>query len=78
MRLEQRKSRTDRIGQLAVAIDRRSEPTLPNPVEDEVHSSLSFRLQQIRVIFGTIPDTPAQTSRLETAATAELGVLLSR
>jgi Helicase conserved C-terminal domain len=55
-RLEQRKGRIDRIGQLAAAIDILN-LRYRNSVEDQVHSALSSRLQQIRSIFGTIPDT---------------------
>jgi hypothetical protein len=55
-RLEQRKGRIDRIGQLAAAIDILN-LRYRGSVEDEVHSALSSRLQQIRSIFGTIPDT---------------------
>jgi hypothetical protein len=53
---EQRKGRIDRIGQLAAAIDILN-LRYRGSVEDEVHSALSSRLQQIRSIFGTIPDT---------------------
>ena len=55
-RLEQRKGRIDRIGQLAAAIDILN-LRYRGSVEDEVHGALSSRLQQIRSIFGTIPDT---------------------
>ena len=53
-RLEQRKGRIDRIGQLAAAIDILN-LRYRSSVEDQVHSALSSRLQQIRSIFGTIP-----------------------
>ena len=55
-RLEQRKGRIDRIGQLASSIDILN-LRYRGSVEDEVHHVLSARLQQIREIFGTIPDT---------------------
>jgi superfamily II DNA/RNA helicase len=55
-RLEQRKGRIDRIGQLASSIDILN-LRYRGSVEDEVHHVLSSRLQQIREIFGTIPDT---------------------
>jgi superfamily II DNA or RNA helicase len=54
-RLEQRKGRIDRIGQMAAAIDILN-LRYRNSVEDEVHSALSSRLQQIRDVFGTVPD----------------------
>ena len=59
-RLEQRKGRIDRIGQLADAIDVLN-LRYRGSVEDEVHQALSSRLQQIRDVFGTIP-TPSRTS----------------
>ena len=55
-RLEQRKGRIDRIGQLASSIDVLN-LRYRGSVEDEVHHVLSARLEQIREIFGTIPDT---------------------
>jgi superfamily II DNA or RNA helicase len=55
-RLEQRKGRIDRIGQLASQIDVLN-LRYRGSVEDEVHAALSTRLQEIRDIFGTIPDT---------------------
>jgi superfamily II DNA or RNA helicase len=55
-RLEQRKGRIDRIGQLASSIDILN-LRYRGSVEDEVHHVLSARLQRIREIFGTIPDT---------------------
>ena len=55
-RLEQRKGRIDRIGQLAAAIDVLN-LRYRGSVEDEVHHALSGRLKQIREVFGTIPDT---------------------
>jgi hypothetical protein len=55
-RLEQRKGRIDRIGQLATSIDILN-LRYRGSVEDQVHQVLSARLEQIREIFGTIPDT---------------------
>ncbi len=55
-RLEQRKGRIDRLGQLASEIDILN-LRYRNSVEDEVHHALSTRLWQIRDVFGTIPDT---------------------
>jgi superfamily II DNA or RNA helicase len=55
-RLEQRKGRIDRIGQLAASIDILN-LRYRGSVEDQVHHVLSGRLEQIREIFGTIPDT---------------------
>lgn len=55
-RLDQRKGRIDRIGELAGTIDILN-LRYRGSVEDEVHSALSSRLQQIRSIFCTIPDT---------------------
>jgi superfamily II DNA or RNA helicase len=55
-RLEQRKGRIDRIGQQAASIDVLN-LRYRGSVEDDVHHALSSRLQQIREIFGTIPDT---------------------
>jgi hypothetical protein len=55
-RLEQRKGRIDRIGQLAANIDVLN-LRYRGSVEDEVHHALSSRLEQVRAIFGTIPDT---------------------
>ena len=52
-RLEQRKGRIDRIGQLAARIDVLN-LRYRGSVEDEVHHTLSLRLEQIRAIFGTI------------------------
>jgi hypothetical protein len=55
-RLEQRKGRIERIGQEAPAIDILN-LRYRGSVEDDVHVALSDRLQQIRDVFGTIPDT---------------------
>jgi superfamily II DNA/RNA helicase len=55
-RLEQRKGRIDRIGQLAANIDILN-LRYRDSVEEQVHHVLSARLQQIREIFGTVPDT---------------------
>jgi hypothetical protein len=55
-RLEQRKGRIDRIGQLASSIDILN-LRYRGSVEDEVHHVLSSRLRRIGEIFGTIPDT---------------------
>ena len=55
-RLEQRKGRIDRLGQLASEIDILN-LRYHTSVEDEVHRALSTRLRQIRDVFGTIPDT---------------------
>jgi hypothetical protein len=55
-RLEQRKGRIDRIGQVAASIDILN-LRYRGSVEDDAHHALSSRLQQIREIFGTIPDT---------------------
>ena len=55
-RLEQRKGRIDRIGQLAASIDILN-LRYRGSVEDQVHDVLSARLEKIREIFGTIPDT---------------------
>ena len=55
-RLEQRKGRIDRIGQLAKAIDILN-LRYRGSVEDEVHRALSTRLQSILEVFGTLPDT---------------------
>lgn len=55
-RLEQRKGRIDRLGQLASEIDILN-LRYRDLVEDEVHHALSTRLRQIRDVFGTIPDT---------------------
>jgi len=55
-RLEQRKGRIDRIGQLASTIDILN-LRYRGSVEDEVHHVLSARLQRVREIFGTVPDT---------------------
>ena len=55
-RLEQRKGRIDRIGQLVAAIDVLN-LRYRGSVEDQVHSALSSRLKEIRDVFGTIPDT---------------------
>jgi len=54
--LEQRKGRIDRIGPLASSIDILN-LRYRGSVEDQVHHVLSSRLQEIREIFGTIPDT---------------------
>jgi superfamily II DNA/RNA helicase len=55
-RLEQRKGRVDRIGQLASSIDVRN-LRYRGSVEDDVHRALSSRLKSIREVFGTVPDT---------------------
>ncbi len=55
-RLEQRKGRIERIGQEADVIDILN-LRYRGSVEDEVHHALSSRLQEIRDVFGTIPDT---------------------
>jgi superfamily II DNA or RNA helicase len=55
-RLEQRKGRIDRLGQLAGNIDILN-LRYRGSVEDQVHQTLSARLAHIREIFGTIPDT---------------------
>jgi superfamily II DNA or RNA helicase len=55
-RLEQRKGRVDRIGQLADSIDVLN-LRYRGSVEDDVHRALSSRLKSIREVFGTIPDT---------------------
>jgi superfamily II DNA or RNA helicase len=55
-RLEQRKGRIDRLGQLASSIDILN-LRYRGSVEDQVHQTLSARLAQIREVFGTIPDT---------------------
>jgi superfamily II DNA/RNA helicase len=55
-RLEQRKGRIDRLGQLAANIDILN-LRYRGSVEDQVHQALSSRLAEIRDIFGTIPDT---------------------
>ena len=55
-RLEQRKGRIDRIGQLASSIEVLN-LRYRGSVEDEVHKALSARLKSIREVFGTIPDT---------------------
>jgi superfamily II DNA/RNA helicase len=55
-RLEQRKGRVDRIGQLANSIDVLN-LRYRNSVEDDVHKALSSRLKSIREVFGTVPDT---------------------
>ena len=55
-RLEQRKGRIDRIGQRAEAIDILN-LRYRGSVEDDVHRALSARLETIRAVFGTIPDT---------------------
>jgi hypothetical protein len=55
-RLEQRKGRIDRLGQLAANIEILN-LRYRGSVEDQVHQTLSSRLAQIRDIFGTIPDT---------------------
>jgi hypothetical protein len=55
-RLEQRKGRIDRLGQLAANIEILN-LRYRGSVEDQVHHTLSFRLAEIREVFGTIPDT---------------------
>jgi superfamily II DNA/RNA helicase len=55
-RLEQRKGRIDRIGQQAVAVDILN-LRYRGSVEDDVHHALSARLESIRDVFGTVPDT---------------------
>ena len=55
-RLEQRKGRIDRIGQLANTIEVLN-LRYRGSVEDDVHRALSGRLQAIRDVFGTVPDT---------------------
>jgi hypothetical protein len=55
-RLEQRKGRIDRLGQLAANIEILN-LRYRGSVEDQVHQRLSSRLAQIRDIFETIPDT---------------------
>jgi superfamily II DNA or RNA helicase len=55
-RLEQRKGRIERIGQEAPVIDILN-LRYRGSVEDDVHATLSHRLQQIRDVFGTVPDT---------------------
>jgi superfamily II DNA or RNA helicase len=54
-RLEQRKGRIQRIGQLATAIYIYN-MRYKDSVEDKVHSKLSGRLQGIYTLFGQIPD----------------------
>ncbi len=54
-RLEQRKGRIDRIGQMADTIYLLN-LRYKDSVEDDVHRRLSERLQQVREVFGTIPD----------------------
>ncbi len=54
-RLEQRKGRIQRIGQLAEKIYIYN-MRYKNSVEDKVHSRLSSRLQDIFSLFGQIPD----------------------
>jgi superfamily II DNA/RNA helicase len=55
-RLEQRKGRIDRIGQLSGSIEVLN-LRYRGSVEDQVHKALSIRLKSIREVFGTIPDT---------------------
>jgi hypothetical protein len=55
-RLEQRKGRIDRIGQMAGTIEVLN-LRYRGSVEDDVHKALSGRLQAIRDVFGTVPDT---------------------
>ena len=55
-RLEQRKGRIDRIGQLAASMDVLN-LRYRGSVEDDVHKALSGRLKSIREVFGTVPDT---------------------
>ena len=55
-RLEQRKGRIDRIGQLANSIEVLN-LRYRGSVEDDVHKALSHRLKSIQDVFGTIPDT---------------------
>ncbi len=54
-RLEQRKGRIDRIGQMADTIYLLN-LRYRDSVEDDVHRRLSERLRHVREIFGTIPD----------------------
>ena len=55
-RLEQRKGRIERIGQEAPVIDILN-LRYGGSVEDDVHAALSDRLQEIRDVFGSVPDT---------------------
>jgi superfamily II DNA or RNA helicase len=55
-RLEQRKGRIERIGQEADVIDILN-LRYRGSVEDDVYRALSARLEEIRDVFGTIPDT---------------------
>lgn len=55
-RLEQRKGRIERIGQEAEVIDILN-LRYRGSVEDDVHRALSYRLKDIRDVFGTLPDT---------------------
>ena len=55
-RLEQRRGRIDRIGQMAGSIEVLN-LRYRGSVEDDVHRALSGRLQAIRDVFGTVPDT---------------------
>ena len=55
MRLEQRKGRIQRIGQLACSIYIYN-MRYKGSVEDKVHKKLSSRLENIRNLFGQIPD----------------------
>lgn len=54
-RLEQRKGRIERIGQVAEAIDILN-LRYRGSVEDQVHAALSGRLKDIQEVFGTLPD----------------------
>lgn len=55
-RLEQRKGRIQRIGQVALKI-KIFNMRYKNSVEDKVHTVLSARLKNIKDMFGQIPDT---------------------
>ena len=55
-RLEQRKGRIQRIGQISPKVDIYN-LRYKGSVEDRVHERLSDRLEEIRNIFGQIPDT---------------------
>ncbi len=54
-RLEQRKGRIQRIGQVRTAVNILNLRYAPS-VEDKVHQALSTRLEEIRKMFGQIPD----------------------
>ena len=55
-RLEQRKGRIQRIGQVSDQVDIYN-MRYKNSVEDRVHQLLSVRLESIRAMFGQVPDT---------------------